>query len=191
MSRAEQSWPDPGSYSGRPPPAGVTRTVAPTTTRREQGRSGLLLTDVHHPSDPELIQDHAELVAPGLLLQRHRYRAFAGQLVPVAVKFAGVIPGQADRDVVARLVLHPGRGVGGHERVTARGLELGVHDLVRTRTVWRAEFAKGVQVQRAPQDLLVELHGFARVAVKADVGIETRGHRRLLGRHVRSVPLAA
>ena len=43
----------------------------------------LLVPDVDQPGDPELVGDHAELVAPGLLLHRHGDVATVRQLFPV------------------------------------------------------------------------------------------------------------
>src|SRR5262249_31044557 len=44
----------------------------------------LRLADVDEPGDAKLVHDNTELVAPGLLLHRHRGVPADGQLVPVA-----------------------------------------------------------------------------------------------------------
>src|SRR5579859_8131039 len=53
--------------------------VAPAGLRLRRG-------DVDQPGGAELVDAHAELVAPDLLLQRHRGGAAGGQLLPVSVQ---------------------------------------------------------------------------------------------------------
>ena len=60
--------------------------------------------DVHHPADAEPVHAHAELVAPHLLLQRHRHGATVGQLLPVAAQRVPVVTAEADGDVGAGVV---------------------------------------------------------------------------------------
>ena len=72
---------------------------------REQARSGLRLGDVDQPGDAELVDAHAELVAPDLLGQGHRDGAADGELLEVLAQ-DGVVAGQADREAGRRLVFH-------------------------------------------------------------------------------------
>src|SRR5271165_5035237 len=46
----------------------------------------LRLRDVDQPGDAEPVREHAELVAPDLLLQRHRHGPAVGELLPVAAQ---------------------------------------------------------------------------------------------------------
>src|ERR687887_961054 len=150
-----------GGWGGR---AACTagRTSTWTSSRTTRRWSGLRLADVDHPRDAEPVHAHAELVAPRLLLQGHRHGAAVRQLLPVAAQLVGVVPAQADGDVVAGVALHPLRGVGGHEREPAGRLELAVHDLVGVGRVLRAELAEGVHPQLAAEDVPVELQGLPR-----------------------------
>src|SRR5512139_3252486 len=53
--------------------------------------SGLVASDVDHPGDAEPVGAHAELVAPHLLLQRHRHAAALGELAPPGAQLVGVV----------------------------------------------------------------------------------------------------
>src|SRR5215472_18453467 len=46
----------------------------------------LRLADVDQPGDAKLVDGNAELIAPGLLLHRHRGVSAGGQLLPVAAQ---------------------------------------------------------------------------------------------------------
>src|SRR3712207_3686704 len=50
---------------------------------RSLERRSVAGADVHHPGHAELVDAHAELVAPHLLLERHRHGAVRGELLPV------------------------------------------------------------------------------------------------------------
>src|SRR3954471_13825191 len=79
--------------------ASTLRTQRPTD--RPGGRSAALgLADVDHPRNAELVDAHAELVTPHLLLQRNGDGAASRQLVPVAVQSGCVVAAEADGDVV-------------------------------------------------------------------------------------------
>ncbi len=127
--------------------------------------------DVDHPRDAELVDDHAELVAPRLLLERHRDRAAVGERLPVATQLVVVVAAEADREVVAGLVGRSRRGVGDHQGEAGICVEPAVHDLVgNVRVV--AVLGEGVELRLATEDGGVELDRVARVAVEADVGVE-------------------
>src|SRR5215831_17428467 len=78
---------------------------------------GLLVPDVDQPGDAELVGDHAELVAPGLLLHRHGDVATVRQLFPVTAQpiRISLVAGQAHAEAVMG-ALHTRRGVGSHDR---------------------------------------------------------------------------
>jgi hypothetical protein len=86
--------------------------------------------DVDHPGHAELVDAHAELVAPDLLLQRHRDGPARGQLFPVAVQEVRVVAAEADRNAGNGLIVH----VTGHDRVAGVGLQAPVHDARRGET---------------------------------------------------------
>src|SRR6185295_2038893 len=69
--------------------------------------SGLGGGDVYHPGDPELVDAHAELVAPHLLLEWNRDGAAIGELRPVAAQLVDVVTAEADSHVVATSVPSP------------------------------------------------------------------------------------
>jgi hypothetical protein len=102
-------------------------------------RLDLRLADVHQPGDAEVVHALAELVAPDLLLQRHRDRAAGRQLLPVPAQPVPVVPGDADREAGRRLVAHLAGDVGRHDRVAGLGLQHPVHDPVRVGRVLDAE----------------------------------------------------
>src|SRR5215469_10940214 len=88
------------------------------------------LREVHHPRDPEAVDAHTKLVAPGLLLHRHRDRPTGRELVEVAAE-CSVVAADAHRCTSHGLELHAGRRVSAHEHVARVGLQHHVHDLVR------------------------------------------------------------
>src|SRR5271169_6983207 len=114
----------PGLTSGSRP-SKANSAIRLSCTQRLRLRLG----DVDQPGHAELVGAHAELVAPDLLLQRHRGGPAGGQLVPVAVQGV-VVAAEADRDPGRGLVLHLAGDVGGHDRVAGVSLELPVHDPV-------------------------------------------------------------
>jgi hypothetical protein len=71
-------------------------------------------------------------------------------------------------------VLAARRRVRAHQRESGGGFQHAVHDLVGLRAIQPTDVAERVQRQRPAEDALVELHGASRVAVKGDVGVETR-----------------
>src|SRR5262249_9772044 len=153
-------WP-PTASSGRPPtpprrsgpPTPPRRSGPPTASRsphipntgRARPRPGSLagrplclrLADVDEPGDAELVDDHAELVAPGLLLHRHRGVPAGGQLLPVAAQDVPIVAAQADSEARRGMIFpHVAGVVGSHDCVTGVGLKLAVHDLVSVRRVF-------------------------------------------------------
>jgi hypothetical protein len=90
---------------------------------------------------------------------------------------------------IAHLELGARRPVRRHQGEAAIGLELCVHRLVGDRRVGVAELPEGVDDELAAEDVSVELHRLAGVAIEVDVRVETRRHRGDLPgskRHVRS-----
>src|SRR5215472_5442677 len=79
-------------------PSKANSGIRPSCTRAPQraaaaGRAGRLrlrLGDVDQPGHAELVGDHAELITPGLLLQRHGDGSASGQLLPVAAQGVAV-----------------------------------------------------------------------------------------------------
>src|SRR5271166_840051 len=117
-ARPEGSRPG-GRLGGHPPANGAWW---PQRLRLRRG-------DVDQPWDAELVGAHAELVTPGLLLQRHGDGAAGGQLLPVVVQGV-VVAAEAHREPGRRAVLHVAGDVGGHDRVAGVGLQQPVHDPV-------------------------------------------------------------
>src|SRR5580704_5937849 len=116
-------------------PSKAKSGIRPSCTRgpRGPGRADWLrlrLGDVDQPGNAELVDAHAELVDPDLLLQRHGGGSARGQLLPVAVQRVAVVAGQAHRESGRRVVFHVAGDVGGHDRVAGVGLQLAVHDPV-------------------------------------------------------------
>ena len=174
--------------AGRPSPPwwrGDWPSSAPA--RLGSGRRVATARDVDHPRDAEPVDAHAERVAPHLGLQGHGHRAARGQLVPVAAELGVVVAAQADRDVVAVRQLQARGGVRAHQGEARRRLQLAVHDLVCVGGVGRAEGPEGVEVERAPEHLLIELQRRPRVTGEAEVGVEPRSHEILLGGEVRAL----
>ena len=107
--------------------------------------------------------------------------AAAGELVPVAAQLGLVVAAEADGDVVAGLVGHAGRHVGGHQREARGRLELAVHHLVLDAGGGAAPMSPNVlTVELAAEHVPVGLDRLAGVAVEADVGVQARCHRALL-----------
>src|SRR5689334_5002526 len=140
------------------------------------GRLRLWLGDVDQPGDAELVDAHAELVAPDLLLQRHLGDSARGQLLEVAAQHVAVVAGQAHREPGRGLVLHVAGHVGNHERVAGAGLELPVHDLAGVGRVGRTHVAERHDVELAAEHALVELQRLTGGAVEVEVRIQPRGH---------------
>src|SRR5712672_2072539 len=69
-------------------PAGPDRAAGAPRGYRPLRRR---LADVDQPRHAELVGAHAELIAPGLLLHRHRDGPAVGQPVPVAAQDVGVV----------------------------------------------------------------------------------------------------
>src|SRR5690606_40934157 len=79
--------PSPGSAVPSPGSAPDHLTPSPSALR----------PDIHHPGDPEPVDQLAELVSPHLILQWHVDLAAVGQLLPVPAQFAGIVPAERDR----------------------------------------------------------------------------------------------
>src|SRR5690242_12252291 len=141
----------------------------------------LRLADVDEPGDAELVDDNAELVAPGLLLHRHRGVPAGGQLLPVAAQADPVVAAQADPEARGGVIIaHVAGVVGSHDRVAGVGLQLAMHDPVSVRRVLAAEVSVGADVESAAKHAPVELQSLAGVAVEVEVRIQPRRHRLLL-----------
>src|SRR5690349_21015375 len=141
----------------------------------------LRLADVDEPGDAKLVDDNAELVAPGLLLHRHRGVPAGGQLLPVAAQGVPVVAAQADPEARGRMVIpHVAGVVGSHDGVAGVGLQLAVHDLVSVGRILAAEVSVGADVKGAAKHAPVELQSLAGVAVEVEERIQPRRHRLLL-----------
>src|SRR5215471_9628435 len=80
----------------------------------------LRLADVDEPGDAKLVDDNAELIAPGLLLHRHRSVPAGGQLLPVAAQDIPVVAAQADPEARRGMIFaHVAGVVGSHDRVAS------------------------------------------------------------------------
>src|SRR5579859_1085932 len=151
------------------------------STRQFQLVLCLRLADVDEPGDAELVDDDAELVAPGLLLHRHGGGPAGGQLLPVAPQDVPVVAAQADPEARrGMIVAHVAGVVGGHHRICGVALKLAVHDLVSVRGVLAAEVSVCADGKGAAKHALVELKCLAGVAVEVEVRIQPGRHRLLL-----------
>src|SRR5258706_10848101 len=131
---------------------------------------------IYHPRHAEPVDAHAELVAPGLLLHRHRGRAAGGQLFPVPAQRIGIVTAEADRASGHGLVFHVAGDVGGHDRVAGVRVELTVHDPVGVGRALGAEVSERVEGQVAAEHAGVELQRLAGVAVEVEVWVQSRCH---------------
>src|SRR4029077_17292380 len=136
----------------------------------------LRLGDVDQPGNAELVDAHAELVAPDLLLQRHFGDSARGELLEVAAQRVAVVTGQAHREAGRGLELHVAGHVGGHERVSGVALQLPVHDLAGVGAVRGAHVAERHDVELAAEHCLVEVQRLRGGAVEVEVWIQPRGH---------------
>src|SRR6185312_6902667 len=148
----------------------------PRSQRSRAERLRLRLGDVDEPGDAELVDAHAELVAPDLLLQRHLGDSARGELLEVAAQHVAIVAGQAHREPGRGLVLHVAGHVGNHERVAGAGLELPVHDLAGVGRVGRTHVAERHDVKLAAEHALVELQRLTGGAVEVEVWIQPRCH---------------
>src|SRR4051794_32183978 len=172
-----------GTLAGHSPAGGCSRASTRRTGRASNAtrprRSGV--GDVHQPGDAEPVLALAELVAPHLPLQREHDLAVGREPLPVAAQRFGVVPAEADGDVVARLELHRARDVRAHEGEAHRGLELAVHDVRGLRPGrWVTELPERADHELAAEDRAVEVQGLSRLATEVEVGVEARGHGVLL-----------
>src|SRR6266566_5344869 len=167
---------------------GPTRGVAcqsENVTPKQLGRVsqrhglGLWLADVDQPRDAELVDAHAELIAPGLLLQRHRGRPAGGQLRPVVAQGV-VVVAEAHRETGHGLIFHLAGYVGAHDRVTGVRLEHPMHDPIGVGRILGAELSEGAEAEVASEHAGVELQCLAGVAVEVEVRTQPRGHDLLL-----------
>src|SRR6266700_7020011 len=136
----------------------------------------LRLGDVGQPGDAELVDAHAELVAPDLLLQRHGDGSADRQLLEVAAQGVTVVAGQAHREPGRGLVLHVAGDVGGHDRITGVGLQLAVHDLVGVGRVRHAELGERAEREVAAEDAAVEIERLPGAAVEVEIRVKSRCH---------------
>src|SRR5438093_2653213 len=160
-------------------PSKAKSGIRPSCTRAAEARAGRLrlrLRDVDQPGDAELVDAHAELVAPDLLLQRHGGDAARGELLEVAAQGVAVVAGQAHREAGRGLVLHVAGNVGDHERVAGAGLQLPVHDLAGVGRVGHAHVPERHDVELAAEHAAVELQRLTVGAVEVEVWIQARRH---------------
>ncbi len=167
--------PGHGLGPGTGSPRGARGVVPPSQQSPARGLR-LRLGDVDQPGDAELVDAHAELVAPDLLLQRHLGDSARGELLEVAAQRVAVVAGQAHREAGRGLVFHMAGNVGNHERVAGAGLQLPVHDLAGVGRVGRAHVAERHDVELAAEHALVELQRLTGGAVEVEVRIQPRGH---------------
>lgn len=93
--------------------------------QRGSGRSAAP-GDVDQPRGPEPVDAHPELVAPRLGGQLNRHCPSVRQRMPVAAQFLGVVPAEADREVVPGPQRLARQHVGGHQREARRCFQLAV-----------------------------------------------------------------
>jgi len=100
--------------------------------------------------------------APHLHAQRHPDGSALGQAREVPAHHVALLVGaaEADRDVVARVVVHVGGLSAAISVIAARAFELGVHHLVGDGLVGVAELANVLTVS-SPRTRAVELHRLA------------------------------
>src|SRR6266567_1178884 len=158
-------------------PSKANNGIRPSCTWQRLGlrwamrRLGLRLGDVDQPGDAELVDAHAELVAPGLLGQRHGGGSAGGQRLPVALQGVAVVTAEAYPEPGRRVVLHLAGHVGGHDRVAGVGLQLPVHDPVGIGPRV-AHFGERAQREGAAEHAGVEFQRLPCVAVEVEIWVE-------------------
>src|SRR4051812_5356376 len=173
------------STTSRPAPA-LRRWHAATET----GRRGSLTREprcvasarlapggVDQPARAEAVDEHAEGVAPGRLLERHHDRPSLAQTLPVAAQGALVVAAERDRHAGLAPVLHRVRRIRRHDGEAVRRLELRVHDLVLLGGILaRVEVAERRHGEVAAEDRLVEGHRLAGGVAEVQVRVQPNGH---------------